>query len=152
MSDDTHNAPPEPDHPAGHELSDVDTRGLLTFLASLMASLAIVAAIVYWQYRRFEYLAQAGDPPPAPRAGERQPPAPPLLQVDEPADMSRMLAEQEPQLTRLEWVSRDDKLVRIPVERAMEIIATRGMPQWPAENPMQNPPPADSPPGEPPPP
>jgi hypothetical protein len=132
MTDRPHDPAVDSPHPTAHELSDVDTRSLLIFLGVMVVALTVVAAIVYWQYRRFEALAKASDPPAAPRAGERQPPPTPHLQVDEAADMARLIAEQQPLLDRLEWISRDENIVRIPIERAMEIVAAKGVPDWPA--------------------
>ena len=61
-----------------------------------------------------------------------QPPAPqdfpaPALQTDPRGDLARFLAEQREGLEGYGWVDRAQGLVRIPVRRAMEIQAGRGM-------------------------
>lgn len=146
--------PVEP--PTAHEESDVDTGALGWFLAIMAVSLLIVGGLVYWQYRRFERLARANDPEPLPRADQREPPPPPHLQVNEIADMTRLRDEQTALLHRMEWVDPKARTVRIPIERAMEIVSRGGLRRWPAisgkakddSGPMRNSPDQDqSPPG-----
>ena len=50
----------------------------------------------------------------------------PRLQADSTADMNTLRGEQARQVEGYAWISRDRGLVRIPVARAMEILATRG--------------------------
>ena len=118
--------------PTAHEESDVDTGALGWFLAIMTVSLLIVGGLVYWQYRRFERLARANDPAPLPRADQREPPPPPHLQVNEVEDMTRLRDEQTALLHRTEWVDPQAKRVRIPIERAMEIVERDGLRRWPA--------------------
>lgn len=133
--------------PTAHEESDVDTRALGWFLAIMTVSLLIVGGLVYWQYRRFERLARANDPAPLPRADQREPPPPPHLQVNEVEDMTRLRDEQTALLHRTEWVDPQSKRIRIPIERAMEIVTRDGLRRWPATSaaaeetarPMRNP-------------
>jgi hypothetical protein len=52
---------------------------------------------------------------------------PPRLQADPAADLQVFQAEQARALEGYGWADRDAGLARIPVARAMEILATRGM-------------------------
>lgn len=122
--------PAEP--PTAHEESDVDATALGRFLVIMTVSLVVVGGLVYWQYRRFERLARANDPPPLPRAEERQPPPLPHLQIHEVADMDRLRSEQRSLLERLEWIDPQARQVRIPIERAIAIVAKEGIRRWPA--------------------
>lgn len=57
------------------------------------------------------------DVPPAPR-----------LQVDAPADLAAMRAQEDQVLGSYGWVDRSEGKVRIPIDRAMDLIARRGLP------------------------
>jgi hypothetical protein len=50
----------------------------------------------------------------------------PRVQTRQAEQLHKLLAEQRRQLTGYEWADQDKTLVRIPIERAMEIIAQRG--------------------------
>ncbi len=52
--------------------------------------------------------------------------AEPRLQSDPSADLSRFQAVQRQQLSGYAWVDRREGLVRIPIDRAMDLIAARG--------------------------
>lgn len=52
--------------------------------------------------------------------------AEPRLQSDPAADLRGFQAEQRRQLTGYAWVDQGQGLVRIPIERAMDLIAARG--------------------------
>jgi hypothetical protein len=52
----------------------------------------------------------------------------PDLQVAPARDMEQLLAQENQILHTYGWVDRDAGVVRIPIERAMEIIAERGLP------------------------
>lgn len=58
----------------------------------------------------------AGILPPAPR-----------LQTDPHKDLQRLRAAEDSLLGHYAWVNRDSGLVRIPVERALAIVAVRGL-------------------------
>ncbi|MBP0491412.1 hypothetical protein [Roseomonas indoligenes] len=50
----------------------------------------------------------------------------PRLQADSTADMNALRGEQSRQMEGYAWIDRNRGLVRIPVARAMEILAARG--------------------------
>lgn len=115
-----------------HEETDVNVRALNTFLMWLVGSLAVIAMLVFWQYRRFEAQARANDPPPSPRAEERRPIPGPGLLVDEVSANVEFTARQNASVLETGWVSQEEKIVRIPVAQAMEAVVKNGLPQWPA--------------------
>ena len=121
-----------------HEDTDVNVRALNTFMIVLVVSLLVTGLLVYWQYRLFENKARANDPPPSPRAEERVATPGPGLQIDEVTEGQRYLLKQEADLESTAWVSKDEKLVRIPIEKAMDQIVRNGLPKWP-EAPQQQP-------------
>jgi hypothetical protein len=52
----------------------------------------------------------------------------PRLQLSPPADMEAFRAREEGELTTYGWVNKTSGIVRIPIQRAMEILAQRGLP------------------------
>ncbi len=131
-----HELGPEPapiDVAMGHEVSDVSIRGLVTFLVGLVVSLAVVVLAVAFMFELLVWRAKEADPPASPLTGLREtdPPAPHLQQS--PAfDMRVMRDEQIATLKQTRWIDRDAKVVQIPIERAMQLIAERGFPDWPS--------------------
>jgi hypothetical protein len=121
-----------------HEDTDVNVRALNTFMVVLVVSLLVTGFLVYWQYRWFESKALANDPPPSPRAEERVVPPGPGLQISELTDGEEYRKRQAAEQEETAWVSKDEKLVRIPIERAIDQVVKNGLPKWPA--PPQQPP------------
>jgi hypothetical protein len=124
--------PAAPDLVAGHEVSDVSIRGLVTFLVGLVVSLAVVVLAIAWMFVLLVRRANEADPPESPVAKLREagPPSPHLQQS--PAfDMRVMREEQTAALKRTRWIDKEAQVVQIPVQRAIELVAERGLPDWP---------------------
>jgi hypothetical protein len=66
---------------------------------------------------------------------------PPDLQSNPPGDLRAFQARQQAELRSYGWVDRGQGLVRIPIERAMQIIADRGADAYaPLQSPPDTPP------------
>lgn len=52
----------------------------------------------------------------------------PRLQVTPAAELAKLRGEAEAKLDSYGWVDRDAGLIRIPIQRAMELTAERGLP------------------------
>ena len=52
----------------------------------------------------------------------------PHLQMSPPAEMAAFRAHEEQELTNYGWIDRSNGIVRIPIERAMELLLARGLP------------------------
>jgi len=65
----------------------------------------------------------------------------PLLEYDERGQFKDFLLKQEDQLNSYGWVDQQAGLAHIPIERAMDLIAQRGLPVLPqgAEQSVKNP-------------
>ena len=55
----------------------------------------------------------------------------PMLQVDDVRDMDAMRKSQNAQIDQYQWMNKGTGSVRIPVERAMDLIVERGLPNVP---------------------
>ena len=54
----------------------------------------------------------------------------PLLEVDERGQLYKFVMDQEKQLNSYDWVDEKAGVARIPIDRAMELIAQRGLPVY----------------------
>ena len=52
----------------------------------------------------------------------------PKLQAKPEEGLARLRAEEERELTSYGWENRDQGVVRVPIERAIELISARGLP------------------------
>jgi hypothetical protein len=114
----------------GHEQSDVSMRPIVIGTIGLVVLIAVAAGSMrvlfdYFLAREMRHSPAAN--PLAAAEGERLPPQPRLL--PQPSEQLRALrAREDEMLSTYDWVDRDKRVVRIPIERAMELIAQRGLP------------------------
>jgi hypothetical protein len=107
-----------------HGESDLNVRAVV-LVALALAALAVVVQIVLWfQLQGMWAHRQAEMPPPSPVA-EALPDAPPepRLQTSPPDDLKAFRAAEDARLETYGWVDRQAGIVRIPIERAMELVA-----------------------------
>lgn len=119
----------------GHEATDVNARAIVLFLLglSIVAVVIQIGLAVLFGYlerresRRERALGQAPAVAPAVPLPSPQPP----LQVNPRNDLAALRAEEDLLLGEYAWIDRDLGLVRIPIARAIEIVAERGLPTRP---------------------
>ncbi len=112
-----------PDH---HE-SELNVRAIVLVAVGL-AALALGVQPLLWVHLKALWAArQASMPPPSPVA-RALPPAPPepRLQTSPTDDLKALRAAEDAQLNGYAWVDRQAGVVRIPIERAMELLAAEG--------------------------
>jgi hypothetical protein len=109
---------------AGHERSDFNPAAIALFGAVLAATIAAVVAVSFL-FMEFavprEPLPQAGSP----SAARERAAAAPRLQVRGSNELREMREAEERVLNSYVWIDREKGIVRIPVERAMEILAEK---------------------------
>ena len=118
------------EHGGGHEERDVSFRpvigGLLGLLALLLASFVLMLLVFkFFAVREAEYGPPAN--PLAQKFGRDVPPQP-QLQTAPLQDLDALRAQEEAILNGYGWVDRKAGVVRIPVQRALELLAQRGVP------------------------
>lgn len=117
----------------GHETSDASVRLVVVVLALLAAGAACVCLLIYGI---FTYLA--GNPlntaPPNPMAEtvQQQLPPEPRLQVHAPLDLEQFHASEDSLLNTYGWTDKNAGIVRIPIDRAMDLAIERGFATKPA--------------------
>jgi hypothetical protein len=83
-------------------------------------------------FNMFESRAEQRDPALPPLAQENARTPGPLLQVSPREDLHQHRQRESRTLNATEWVNQPAGVVRIPIDRAIELTAERGLPNWPA--------------------
>ena len=113
---------------AGYELSDLRP-GYIAFFAIGLSVVLGIAVVIASLIVHFKTVQHARQDTPIPRlAREREAMPEPRLQVDAPNELRQMRAAEDAALDSYGWVDKDAGIVRIPVDRAMEILAKKGLP------------------------
>ncbi len=112
--------------PAAFEHKDTSPGGLVIFFASLFAGIALVMAITLWVWAEFTSLRQAVQPFPLIKAS--QIPPEPRIELKPGIQLKNVRAREDAILETYGWVDKNAGVVRIPIDRAMDLIAQRGLP------------------------
>jgi hypothetical protein len=107
----------------GHETSDLDARAV----AWCGAGLAVMIAVIFFALRALFGYFNSRHPAGA-AAGRNSAPPEPRLQVDPAGDLARFRERENAVINSYGWVDRTAGVVRIPIGRAMDIMALRGLP------------------------
>ncbi len=138
MAEEMNNQPHALDH-NDYEREDLSPGGVLYF----MAGLAIVGIAIYFivvgMYRfldRYEQEHQAAGSPLVksqpysrvipPNANQSFPQ--PRLEINERTQLKDFIQKEDETLATYDWVDKNKGTVRIPIDRAMDLIAERGLP------------------------
>lgn len=121
-----HDAPPPG---ATHETKDVNAFAVGLFGVCLAVLCVVAVILLIGLFRYFDKQEAATHAPAeAPAAAMPGLPAQPKLQVHEPEDLKQMRAREDQILGSYGWVDKDKGIVRIPIDRAMELLAQRNLP------------------------
>jgi hypothetical protein len=128
----------EEDLAAGHEVSDVNVRAIAVAGVGLLVVLAIVfLAVTALEAPYTQGPASLAELPGlTPLPTPELPPAP-RLEAEPGEDLGRYRAQQEQRLRGYGWVDRSGGVVRIPIDRAIDLLAQRGLPARPAAEAQQ---------------
>jgi hypothetical protein len=118
---------------SGHEARDVRLRPVVVAGAGLVALVALVAALMPLLVGYLSARESRRGAPASPLAGVygRQAPPEPRLQTAPLDDLRTLRAVEDAALSSYGWVDREAGVARIPIERAMELLAARGLPARP---------------------
>jgi len=128
--------PPAATHEgAGAYDREIDMRSILWFGAALVGATAVALLMMWWMSASFKAIDQAKDGPPSPIIEAHLDPIPPgpRLQPVPPRDMDELRAEDHKMLTTYGWVDQAHGVARIPVDRAIAILAEKGLPATPPQ-------------------
>jgi hypothetical protein len=121
MAEDRHGAP------ARSYDTELNFRSIVGFSVGVIIVTLFAAAIMWWMSNLFKHEEEAKDraPPPLPQARIDTIPPGPRLQPTPPRDMDELRARDREMLTTYGWVDPAHGVARIPVDRAIEILAER---------------------------
>ncbi len=111
-----------------HELSDLSAKNIALFAVALSAIILLVLLAAYGLFRRFAGIQMRAQPPPSPLKYTREPAPGPHLQADPRQELKEMRAAEDSVLTQYGWIDAEKGIVRIPIDRAMQILAQKGLP------------------------
>lgn len=109
---------------------DILIKPILMFLLGLTVITFVVLVGMRLLFASFERRHAESNATITPMASERLLPSGPRLIPDEPMVLKDYLKEHQTRLTSYEMIDPAGGLVRIPIERAMELVAERGLPRW----------------------
>jgi hypothetical protein len=119
--------PPVEPTPAGYETRDVRPRAVILLGVGLLIVAVSVHLLLWWLFRRLEASAKRSDPPITPLARDASPAETPGLKLNlayrdfEQADRQR--------LQSYGWIDKEQGVVHLPIERAMQLLVERGLPE-----------------------
>lgn len=124
----THQPPQDP-RVVGHETSDAEIGPLLKFAVFLTVVVVVVSVLTIGLYNYLDARELAEKAPRYPLSTAQRPlPPAPRLQTHPFMDVQQLRREEQRFLNRYTWVDRGAGVVRIPVDRAIEVLAERGLP------------------------
>lgn len=120
---------PTHDLPNGlnHETTDVSLTGITRMAILSFVLLFLVFGLVYGFWRFID--AQAQDTRPLPPLSDRTvgkdrlPKSGPLVLTDEPGALRQLRTHEKQVLEHYGWVDKNQGIVRLPITRAMELLA-----------------------------
>jgi hypothetical protein len=141
---------------AQHESSDVNIKAIVGFGVFLVVSGIVMHFVLFGFYKLLDKKFEEMNPPRNPMVQAERPsdvstmtaetqaetskrlnrtfggnPLNPMLQVDDTRDMDVMRKSQNAQIDEYQWTNKDTGSVRIPVDRAIDLIVERGLPNVP---------------------
>jgi len=113
--------------PKGHETVDANVHSLVWWglgVFVLLAAGMIISVIVFHYFVTHQSLG----PPASPFENVRALPPRPVLQVTPARDLHQYLDRQKAVLNSYGWVDQKAGVVRIPIDRAMDLLLQKGLP------------------------
>jgi hypothetical protein len=135
----------------GFEHEDLRPRGPYYFLVGLALLGLVIYLLMFGLYRFLDSYAKVHQPPLSPMATpqadtrsvtheDTQTFPLPRLEENERTQLGPFIEDQDRKLATYDWVDKNKGTVRIPIDRAMELIVERGLPvRPPGASPVQKP-------------
>ena len=119
--------PPHAVQSEGYERRDANIPALLKFALGLALLIAVTLVAMKWTFSIFDKLMPLGAPA-APFEQARQLPPSPMIQAAPHMELKDYCAAQQKNVEGYAWVDQQQGTVRIPVDRAMDLILEKGLP------------------------
>jgi hypothetical protein len=112
----------------GYEMRDINVRVVARFALGLVIAGVVIHLATVALFHVFKREHPSPEPPSRIAQQPRVVSPPPRLQRNPIADFEQFQAEQQALLSSYGWVDKTGGVIRIPIERAMDLIAERGLP------------------------
>ncbi len=122
-----HNKP----HGPGYETTDVDVPVIVRYGFVMYAFIAVALILMWALHFFFEKTPFKFEREATLMEMERSLPPAPRLQINQSGDLKDLRANEEERLHSYGWVNKQAGVVRIPIDKAIEDIAAKGIPQPP---------------------
>lgn len=109
------------------ERRDVNVRAILYFLATLFAVVALALISMRGLFGFYSHTQKLG-PGVSPFYNSRELPPAPRLQVDPAVDLEQVRHSQNEELNSYGWADEATGKVRVPIDRAMDMLIERKLP------------------------
>ena len=111
-----------------HERRDLPVRNIILFSIALTAVLVVSHFALEAAFGRLRKRADREDPPRPPLREARAVHPEPRLQTDPVLELDALRREEERRLGTYGWIDREHRVLRIPIDRAMDQLLRRGLP------------------------
>lgn len=112
-----------------HESSDVNLRALALSGLVMTIGAGMLHIVLWGVYSQFEARERLGENPQPQFVDRGENPDVPVLQPDPHEDLLSLRRDEQKALDSYAWVDARAGVVRIPVDRAIDLIAERGLPR-----------------------
>jgi mono/diheme cytochrome c family protein len=112
----------------GHEVSDIRIRNVALVAGAMIVGAVVIYLALGGLFALFANREAQADVPSSPLAQTQQPPPEPRLQVAPAEDLAKLRAAEQQRLNSYGWIDQQAGVARIPIDRAMALIAQRGLP------------------------
>lgn len=109
----------------GHETRDISFRAVYRLTGLIIVSAVFIHLGIWWLFRDLQHRQKSGRPEANPLAMENRGRLPPPPQLEGLQQMNRSFEERPPETSRPDnygWVDRKAEIVRVPIDRAMDLI------------------------------
>jgi hypothetical protein len=113
---------------AGYERRDLSVRGVTWCAVALIVAAIVVHVALAGLYKVFEHQHRSPDAPSRIAFNTQMTAPKPRLQVEPMKELDQYFAAENQKLNSYGWVDKAAGVVRIPIDRAMDLIAQRGLP------------------------
>jgi hypothetical protein len=132
------------------EHEDLSPRAIIYFFVALIVSLGVLYVIVFGMYRFLDSYNHANQatmsPMVAPEADTRAVTdkdtevfPEPRLEKSERTELRDFIESEDRKLATYNWIDKDKGIVRIPIDRAMDLVVQRGLPVRPQTKEQEQP-------------
>ncbi|HYG62270.1 MAG TPA: hypothetical protein VEL74_06795 [Thermoanaerobaculia bacterium] len=120
---------PHDDHANKRFDREISLRGVFWTIGGLVIVALVTHVLMWYLLKGIGHMEKKQDPPPLPlaAANTQAPPPEPRLQTSPEVELQSMRAEEDQALTRSSWVDQAQGTVRVPIDVAMDVIASRGL-------------------------